>query len=161
MARAAEARRIRIVCAIASAALLLAGCGDELEEEAREQAGQDAATDDERVVATDAKDHQPTLEVQPAICPADLTGCRTATGRVIYVEAVDPDGDGDAHFILASDESISAQGVSIIDVRRDLRPDPLPGPGDAVSAAGPVHRGSYGQRQIEAVVVNATYSGPR
>jgi len=35
-----------------------------------------------------------------------------------------------------------------------LRPDPLPGPGATLSAAGPVLRGSYGQRQIEADVVN-------
>jgi len=46
----------------------------------------------------------------------------------------------------------------VIDVRRDLRPHPLPAPGDRVSAAGPVHRGSYGQRQIEAVVVHAAYT---
>ena len=36
---------------------------------------------------------------------------------------------------------------------RDLRPHPLPGPGDLLSAAGPVYTGSYGQRQIQAVEV--------
>jgi hypothetical protein len=77
---------------------------------------------------------------------------------VIYVERVDPDGDGDAHFVLSSEDDITARGISVIDVRRDLRPAPLPGPGDRVSAAGPVHRGSYGQRQIEAVVVHAAYT---
>ena len=77
-----------------------------------------------------------------------------ASGRIIYVERVDPDGDGDAHFVLASRESITAPGVSVIDVRQDLRPDPLPGVGDALSAAGPVYRGSYGQRQIQAEVLN-------
>ena len=41
----------------------------------------------------------------------------------------------------------------MIDVRRDLRPSPLPGPGDRLSAAGPVERGRFGQRQIEAVAV--------
>jgi hypothetical protein len=69
------------------------------------------------------------------------------------VERVDPDGDGDAHFVLASRQSISAPGISVIDVRKGLRPKPLPGPGDTLSAAGPVFRGSYGQRQIEAVAV--------
>ena len=39
----------------------------------------------------------------------------------------------------------------MIDVERELRPRPLPGPGDPIAAAGPVYRGSYGQRQIEAV----------
>jgi hypothetical protein len=44
--------------------------------------------------------------------------------------------------------------VSVIDVRADLRPDPLPGPGDRISAAGPVYEGSYGQSQIQADVLN-------
>jgi len=91
---------------------------------------------------------------QPAAhCPADLAGCRTATGRILYVERVDPDGDGDAHFVLASREGITSPGISVIDVRRDLRPHPLPGPGGRLSAAGLVQTGSYGQRQIEAVRV--------
>lgn len=67
---------------------------------------------------------------------------------------MDPDGDGDAHFVLLSRESITAPGISVIDVRADLRPEPLPGPGDRISAAGPVYPGSYGQRQIEAVTLN-------
>jgi hypothetical protein len=67
---------------------------------------------------------------------------------------VDPDGDGDAHFVLASRESVTLPGVSVIDVRVDLRPHPLPGPGDRISAAGPVAIGSYGQRQVEAQVLN-------
>ncbi|HWT26116.1 MAG TPA: hypothetical protein VN213_21595, partial [Solirubrobacteraceae bacterium] len=91
--------------------------------------------------------------VRRARCPAGLAGCRVATGRVIYVEAVDPDGDGDAHYVLAGG-TITARGLSVIDVRRDLRPRRLPRPGDLVSAAGPVRTGSYGQRQIEAVVVH-------
>jgi hypothetical protein len=67
-----------------------------------------------------------------------------------YVEQIDPDGDGDAHFVLASEDSVTAPGLAVIDVERGLRPQPLPGPGDRVSAAGPVYRGSYGQRQIQA-----------
>jgi hypothetical protein len=88
-----------------------------------------------------------------AHCPSDLAGCRTATGRILYVERVDPDGDGDAHVVLASREGITAPGISVIDIRRDLRPHPLPGPGGRLSAAGLVQTGSYGQRQIEAVRV--------
>jgi hypothetical protein len=82
-----------------------------------------------------------------------VVSCRSATGRIVYVEAVDPDGDGDAHFVLLSDESITAPGISVIDVARELRPRPLPEPGDLLSAAGPVYRGSFGQRQIEAIEV--------
>lgn len=84
-------------------------------------------------------------------CPPDLSNCVVASGRVIYVEAVDPDGDGDAHFITESEEGVTAAGLTIFDVRTDLRPDPLPEVGDLVGGAGPVFRGSYGQKQIEAV----------
>ncbi|MEX1219081.1 MAG: hypothetical protein WEB05_01665 [Solirubrobacterales bacterium] len=84
-------------------------------------------------------------------CPPDLSNCVVASGRVIYVEAVDPDGDGDAHLITESQEGVSASGVTIFDVRSDLRPDPLPEVGDLVGGAGPVFRGSYGQKQIEVV----------
>jgi hypothetical protein len=82
-------------------------------------------------------------------CPPDLSNCVVASGRVIYVEAVDPDGDGDAHFITESEEGVTAAGLTIFDVRTDLRPDPLPEVGDLVGGAGPVFRGSYGQKQIE------------
>jgi hypothetical protein len=96
--------------------------------------------------------------VKPAACPPGAGNCRSATGRVIYVERVDPDGDGDAHFVLASRESITGPGISVIDVNRSLRPSPLPGHGDRLSAAGPVYRGSYGQRQIEAVELHVAPS---
>ena len=87
----------------------------------------------------------------PVHCPPELSNCREATGRILYVERVDPDGDGDAHFVLLSPEGITAPGLTVVDVKRSLRPSPLPGPGERLSAAGPVHRGSYGQRQIEAI----------
>jgi hypothetical protein len=92
--------------------------------------------------------------LDPARCPGDLPGCRTASGRILYVERVDPDGDGDAHFVLASPESITAPGISAVAVERSLRPRPLPGPGDRLSAAGEVFRGHFGQKQIEAVVLH-------
>jgi hypothetical protein len=91
------------------------------------------------------------VELEPARCPPDLLGCRTASGRIIYVERKDPDGDGDAHFVLVSRQAITGPGLSVIDVKHSLRPSPLPGPGDRVSAAGPVFRGSRRQKQIEAV----------
>ena len=92
--------------------------------------------------------------VERARCPAEAANCQSATGEVIFVEAVDPDGDGDAHLVLASPQSISLPGISVIDVRADLRPEPLPGLGDEVSAAGSVFEGSFGQSQIQAEVVN-------
>jgi hypothetical protein len=94
-------------------------------------------------------------------CDPGAGNCETATGRIIYVERVDPDGDGDAHFVLTGSDGITAPRLSVIDVERDLRPDPLPGPGDLVSAAGPVYTGSYGQRQIQATELRfARISGP-
>jgi hypothetical protein len=55
--------------------------------------------------------------------------------------------------VLASEQEVTLPGISVVDVRRELRPHPLPGIGDYLSAAGPVQTGSYGQRQIEAVTV--------
>ncbi len=95
------------------------------------------------------------LGAAPPACDPGAGNCSTASGTVLYVERVDPDGDGDAHFVLLSDDSITAPGISVIDVGPELRPDPLPGPGDLVAAAGPVYTGSYGQRQIQATAVEA------
>jgi hypothetical protein len=89
--------------------------------------------------------------VAPSHCPPDLSSCRTAKGRIVYVERVDPDGDGDAHFVIADSQGITFRGLTAIDVRKGLRPDPLPDVGDLISAAGPVQTGSYGQSQIHAL----------
>ena len=88
--------------------------------------------------------------LRSAHCPPAAANCKTASGQIIYIERVDPDGDGDAHFVLASSQSITLPGISVIDVEKNMRPHPLPVEGDRVSAAGPVYRGSYGQSQIQA-----------
>ncbi len=121
---------------VTAIALAVPGCGEERSSESA-RAGQgdrvDAAT------------------VAPVRCPAGLPACRSATGRIVYVERIDPDGDGDAHFVIRDPQGITLPGLTAIDVRKGLRPDPLPGPGDLISAAGPVQTGSYGQRQIHAL----------
>ena len=122
-------------------ALLLAGCGD----------GSPSAEPAEPAPPPERPHAQSPVPLESARCPAGLPGCRTASGRIIYVERVDPDGDGDAHFVLASPDSITGPGISSIAVARSLRPHPLPEPGDRLSAAGQVFRGSFGQEQIEAV----------
>lgn len=89
--------------------------------------------------------------VRRSHCPPDVAGCAVTEGRIAYVEAVDPDGDGDAHFVVVDGQSITLPGLTAIDVEKSLRPHPLPGIGDLVSAAGPVQTGSYGQEQIHAL----------
>jgi hypothetical protein len=153
-------RRATALCAIASL-LFAAGCASDEEDRAARNGSKNerAPRDGIRPVEREPPDRDradpgrsaPAPPLEPATCPAEAGNCRAATGRVLYVERVDPDGDGDAHFVLASRDSITGPGISVIDVKRSLRPSPLPGPGDRMSAAGPVHRGSYGQRQIHAV----------
>jgi hypothetical protein len=135
--------------AAALAVLAVAGCGG----------GEGGSGGSERPVtrAAPAESPAPTRPApapEPARCPAGSANCASADGTILFVERVDPDGDGDAHFVLTSDENITAPGISVIDVRPGLRPDPLPGPGDRISAAGPVFRGSFGQRQIQADVIH-------
>jgi hypothetical protein len=133
-------RRAAALCAVASL-LVSSGCASEDEDAPRRDFSVGEPSSSSPPVAT-------------ATCPADAGNCRSATGVVLYVERVDPDGEGDAHFVIASRQSITAPGISVIDVKRSLRPSPVPGRGDRVSAAGPVYRGSYGQRQIEAIELN-------
>jgi hypothetical protein len=147
----------RLLAALA-AALLLAGCSS----------GSDPAPAPAPTPAPQASGGTPQASdqnAQPrrtaagslpqAHCPPALSNCREASGRIIYVERVDPDGDGDAHFVLLSSQSVTAPGLTVVDVKRSLRPSPLPGPGDHLSAAGPVYRGSHGQRQIEAIELHS------
>jgi hypothetical protein len=128
-----------------SALVLLAGCGGE------ERARPDPTPDEPRAAEPRKRAERPAL--RRAHCARDAANCAAVTGRVLYVEAVDPDGDGDAHYVLAGGD-VTAPGLSVVDVRRDLRPHRLPRAGELVSAAGPVYTGSYGQRQIEAVAVH-------
>jgi hypothetical protein len=83
-------------------------------------------------------------------CPEGVPDCREVTGRIIYVERVDPDGDGDLHVVVAAG-GISLPGVTAVDVAPELRPRRDPRAGDTATAAGPVQRGSYGQDQIHAL----------
>jgi hypothetical protein len=125
------------------AVALVAGCGSDAPEARAPRATPTSSPEPTAAAPT----------VRRAHCPADAANCTAVTGRVLYVEAVDPDGDGDAHYVLAGGR-VTAPGISAIDVREGLRPRHLPRLGDLVSAAGPVFTGSHGQRQIEAVEVH-------
>jgi hypothetical protein len=91
-------------------------------------------------------------DVRRSRCPDDVPGCRAVRGTVLYVESVDPDGDGDLHVVLDGG-SITLPGMTAIDIAPELRPRRDPRVGDRVSAAGPVQTGSYGQEQIHALVL--------
>jgi hypothetical protein len=135
MRTTAERALLPLIAGTATLAAMLAGCGGE------------AST--ESTAAREPVPHRET--VAPSVCPAGLAGCRSARGRITYVERVDPDGDGDAHFVIVDAQGITLPGLTAIDVRCGLRPHPLPGPGDLISAAGPVQTGSYRQSQIHAI----------
>jgi hypothetical protein len=53
--------------------------------------------------------------------------------------------------VIWDSQSITLPGLTAIDLEKSLRPNPLPEPGDLISAAGPVQTGSHGQSQIHAV----------
>ena len=149
-------RRAAALCAAASLLVSSACASGDEDGPARDESGDERVAREQRIrpVERDRAGDIPSSSAAPverATCPPGAGNCRSASGVVLYVERVDPDGDGDAHFVLASRQSITAPGISVIDVKRSLRPSPLPGRGDRMSAAGPVYRGSYGQRQIEAV----------
>lgn len=93
---------------------------------------------------------EPRRDVRRSRCPPDVAGCRAVRGTIVYVERVDPDGDGDLHVVLRAG-SITGPGLTAVDVAPERRPRRDPRVGDRASAAGPVQRGSYGQPQIHAL----------
>jgi hypothetical protein len=132
-----------------AATLLVAGCSSGSGEPAGERAPSPGPK------ASAGRTEPGPAPLPQAHCPPRLSNCREASGRILYVERVDPDGDGDAHFVLLSRQSVTAPGLTVVDVERSLRPSPLPRPGQRLSAAGPVYRGSYGQRQIQAIELHS------
>jgi len=93
---------------------------------------------------------RPVRDVRRSRCVAGVPICRAVRGTVIYVERVDPDGDGDLHVVVAAG-SVTLPGMTAVDVAVDLRPKRDPEIGDRVSAAGPVQPGSHEQAQIHAL----------
>ena len=136
--------RLAAVLGAAVALSLVLGCGD--------SGSGPVGTDISAGPSTSTRPPQTKSEkVEPSHCPPGHPACRTTEGRIVYVERVDPDGDGDAHFVVVDPAGITLPGLTAIDVRKGLRPHPLPGVGDLISAAGPVQSGSYGQSQIHAL----------
>ena len=72
-------------------------------------------------------------------------------GTVLYIESVDPDGDGDLHVVATrtSGDAVTGAGLVVFDVSKDIRPRRDPRVGQTVTGRGPVFQGSHGQRQIQ------------
>jgi hypothetical protein len=149
--------RAAAIGALAAVMAVLAGCGDEGDDTPAEPKAEAVPRTETEATPRPARAER--SRPRPLSCPSGTGNCAAASGRIVYVERVDPDGDGDAHFVIASKDSITAPGISVIDVKRSLRPSPLPGTGDWISAAGPVYDGSHGQNQIEAVRVRVRRLG--
>ena len=134
-----------VVAAVVAAALPI---DDDRRPAAKQRAAAPTPTPTATRAATQAP--RPRRDVRRARCPDDVPGCRAVRGTVVYVERVDPDGDGDLHVVVDAGD-VTLAGMTAIDVAPDLRPRRDPRVGDRVSAAGPVQTGSYGQSQIHAL----------
>jgi hypothetical protein len=77
--------------------------------------------------------------------------CASTRGRIVFVERVDADGDGDLHVIVSDSRSVSLPSLTAVDVSKDLRPRRDPRIGDTAAAMGPVQTGRFGQDQIHAL----------
>ena len=130
---------------LVGAVLVADGCAERLVE------SETSAESAPPVIERRDREPPPEERVEPSRCPPEVPECAETEGEIFYIEAVDPDGDGDAHFVVWDSQSITLPGLTAIDVERSLRPHPLPEPGDLVSAAGPVQTGSYDQSQIHAL----------
>jgi hypothetical protein len=155
MWRVIRERAMGAVALLAGALLAgVVGCGGANEAARGEKSRENERSVIERDDQSAKAKSKASVRAKPSHCPSGHPSCRSAAGEIIYVERVDPDGDGDAHFVLRDSQGITLPGITVIDVREGLRPHPLPGVGDTVSAAGPVQIGSYGQEQIHALEVH-------
>jgi hypothetical protein len=75
--------------------------------------------------------------------------CREVAGRVLRVERTDPDGDGDMHIVLASRDSLTLPGISVVKFARARRPAAPPPIGAWMSVAGAVGKGAGGESELK------------
>ena len=130
--------------ALIAAAVVLAGCGGGDARRGR-HADADGGGHEDAAAAARAPARAPA-------CRDGIAGCRSTSGRIVYVERVDPDGDGDLHVVVSDRRGVTLRGLTAIDVSKELRPRRDPRVGERAAAMGPVQTGSYGQSQIHALV---------
>ena len=126
---------------------MLVGCGGG--EAARPRA---SATPAETATPAATATPRPAARLARPPCREGVPDCRSVSGRIVYVERVDPDGDGDLHVVVSDRRGVTLRGLTAIDVSKDLRPRRDPRIGERAAAMGPVQTGSYGQSQIHALV---------
>ena len=134
----------RTLCVAVAVAVGSAGCGGAPEKP------RSSATPTPDATPTPAPRSEPALK-RPR-CRADVPKCRGTSGRIVFVERVDPDGDGDLHVVVSDRRGVTLRGLTAIDVSKELRPRRDPRIGEQAAAMGPVQTGSYGQSQIHALV---------
>jgi hypothetical protein len=142
-----SAPRLAALAAVAAAAL--AGCGDD---PSPPRAASPTATATPRATPRATAPPPARRRLARPPCRADVPKCRSVSGRIVYVERVDPDGDGDLHVVVTDRDGVTLAGLTAVDVSKELRPRRDPRVGERAAAMGPVQPGSYGQSQIHALV---------
>lgn len=127
--------------------LVLAGCGDDRVGDTPA----DSTTAPQRTKAPKPQRKPRAKRIRSARCPPGAANCSAAVGTVLYIESVDADGDGDLHVVATHlrGDAVTGGGIVVFDVNKFLRPKRDPDVGDLVTGAGPVFKGSFGQRQIQ------------
>jgi hypothetical protein len=131
---------------VVAVAVGLVGCGGAPEKP------RSSATPTPDATPTPTAAPRPERALKRPRCRADVPKCRSTSGRIVFVERVDPDGDGDLHVVVSDRRGVTLRGLTAIDVSKELRPRRDPRIGERAAAMGPVQTGSYGQSQIHALV---------
>jgi hypothetical protein len=74
--------------------------------------------------------------------------CGAVGGRVVYVQGVDPDGDGDMHVALLSRQSLTYPAISVVKFERRVRPPHAPAIGSWMTAVGERYTGTHDDRNL-------------
>jgi hypothetical protein len=80
--------------------------------------------------------------------PSDWRPCQVVDGRIVYLQRVDPDGDGDLHVLLLSRQSVTGPWLTMLKVPAPLRTGMDPGIGRWVRALGQRFRAEHGENSI-------------
>ena len=89
---------------------------------------------------------------RPLHCPdrrvPSYETCAAVSGRVVYVQAVDPDGDGDLHVALLSRQSLTYPGISVVKFQQRVRPAHPPAIGSWMTAVGERYTGTHDDHNV-------------